>query len=210
MCNETKQDIQAQLDWLHSRHVALLKELNEICSIDEVITPEGRQYLSGNIITKTIKDLVDERDQLRTALLQNKAKTQSADKVTDNSSLNRLFQAIDFINELRHEISPIPSNLQHICNIDVDYLELLAKQATSGQWVTSQLFKDEYDFESIVIGTTTDPDGETSGSTFVEEAIAEVTGFHWDCQANAKFIAAACPQVVLELIRRLKIAEANK
>lgn len=61
---------------------------------------------------------------------------------------------------------------------------------TPEPWILSDLFEDEYGYPAVAIGYC-EPEFEPGGAVFTEEAIANVSGMHWDAKANARRIVAA-------------------
>lgn len=87
--------------------------------------------------------------------------------------------------------------------LDLDAIEAAAKAATQGQWTF-----DQFRMGGVVRGGPVQHWVNGSG----QSQIAMSTGAEWmehgETDANAKHMATANPTVVLELVRRLRAAEA--
>lgn len=81
-------------------------------------------------------------------------------------------------------------------NLDLDNLEQVAQDATPGPWVATKEFANRW-------GVSPSPeDYYPVASVYGQGDLAKI-------EANAAYIAAANPAVVLELVRRLRAAEAE-
>lgn len=86
--------------------------------------------------------------------------------------------------------------------IDLDELERLAKATSGGKWLPKTHYGGErlHDEMSDTSFSCVVPEG----GSWPEETICEVWGTEHDDEANANFIAAANPEVVLALVAEVR------